>query len=618
VKAVPFGIALLLLWHVSAVPITAQSDRSGIREAAMRGFVRIQATQKRSRTTQSCTATCHLQLYGALAYGAVRERNIEVDEQIARMDAVRAFRNLATNFSEAIEGTALGEIAMNEGFSLVAAHAVGLRPSIVTAALARSIAMQQEPGGDWPSLYERPPSNYSGFTFTAIALRALQLYGHPTAKDDTANRVGRARAWLRAHAARHTEERAYQLLGLAWAGEEKPALERFGAALMATQHDDGGWSSLDGRASDAYSTGEALVALHDAAGMAVDTPGWRRGLEYLLRTQAPDGSWHVKTRLPPWVSPPYFESGYPYGRDQFISVAGANWATIALARALDGPTEPQRLPLDDVQPTTLEPWVETAMFGTVAELSHLLDAGLSPNATTASGRVPLLAIVMPDTAKAKLLLDRGADVNRRSDRKYSALMVAAQYRDSDDAIRLLLDRGAKVDAGLEDGRPAGDASAIYFAAHVGNGGLIPVLQRAGGSIEGRALMFGSDPIGPLGVAVMYDHAEAAEALLKLGAAVNPREASDVGPLVRAVTGNRVEMARLLIRHGADVNRVSDKGMTALMYAAAANFGDSAMIDLLLKSGARTDLRDQTGRSAADFAREYNEKLVHLLEQRNGK
>jgi len=618
VKAVPLGIAFLMLCQASVEPTRAQSDRAGIREAAMRGFARIQATQKRSQATQSCTATCHLQFYGALAYRAVRERNVDVDEQIARRDAIRAFLNLATNLSDAVEGTALGEIAMNEGFSLVAAHAVGLRPSTVTAALARAIALQQEPGGNWPSLYERPPSNYSGFTFTALALRALQLYSHPQARDDSARRIERARVWLRSHAARDTEERTYQLLGLAWAGEDKATLDRLRDALIATQRSDGGWNSLDGRPSDAYSTGEALVALHDAAGMSVDAPTWRRGLDNLIRTQAADGSWHVRTRLPPWVSPPYFESGYPYGRDQFISVAGANWATVALARALGDSTNPQRLPLDDVRPASIESWVEPAMFGTVAELTRLLDEGLSPNATTASGRIPLLTIVMPDAAKAKLLLDRGAEVNRRSDRKYSALMVGAQYREADDAIRLLLDRGAKVDAGPEDGRPAGDASAVYFAAHVGNADLIPVLHRAGGRIDGRALMFGGDPAGPLDVAVMYDYAAAAEALLMLGAVVNPRDVADVAPLVRAVTGNRVEMARLLIRHGADVNRPGADGMTALMYAAAANFGDSAMIDLLLKSGARTDLRDQTGRSAADFARVYNGKLVPLLEPRNGK
>jgi hypothetical protein len=31
---------------------------------------------------------------------------------------------------------------------------------------------------------------------------------------------------------------------------------------------------------------------------------------------------------------PYFESGFPYGKDQFISAAASNWATMALALAV--------------------------------------------------------------------------------------------------------------------------------------------------------------------------------------------------------------------------------------------------------------------------------------------
>ena len=88
----------------------------------------------------------------------------------------------------------------------------------------------------------------------------------------------------------------------------------------------------------------------------------------------------MPTRLPSWVNPPYFESGYPYKRDQFISVAGANWSLRALALALGAPTTPDRLPLPDVRPREMEPWVETAMFGSTADLKRLLDQGLSPDA----------------------------------------------------------------------------------------------------------------------------------------------------------------------------------------------------------------------------------------------
>jgi hypothetical protein len=53
------------------------------------------------------------------------------------------------------------------------------------------------------------------------------------------------------------------------------------------------------------------------------------GVSRILRTQAADGSWHVRTRAI-WLQP-YFESGFPYGRDQFISMAGTAWASMALA-----------------------------------------------------------------------------------------------------------------------------------------------------------------------------------------------------------------------------------------------------------------------------------------------
>jgi ankyrin repeat protein len=611
-KTFQLGVVLVVLILLSSVRTPAQSDLSRIRESATRGFALIQATQKRSRATQSCTATCHLQLYGALAYRAARERDIALDERIARSDADRAFRLVATSLTAAVEGTALGEIAMNEGFSLVAGHAVGLRPSVVTAAVARAVALQQKPAGDWPSLYERPPSNYSSFTFTALALRALQLYGHPRWKADTTTRTARARQWLRSHDAHETEERTYQLLGLAWAGEDQSALKRLSAALGETQQDDGGWNSLRGRPSDAYSTGQALVALHDAGGMSLDVTIWRRGIEYLLRTQESDGSWHVATRLPPWVSPSYFESGYPHGRDQFISVAAANWATMALVRGLGGSASQERLPLDGLAAAAIDSWVETVMFGTVDDLRSLLDRALSPNAATSIGRIPLLSIAMPDADKVKLLLDRGADVNARSDRGYTPLLVGAQYQGSDAAIRLLLDRGAKVNAWPEEKVDA-NAFPIFFAAHVGNAGLIPVLRRAGAIIEGRTVMFGGgDGVSALDVAAMYGHDETARALLKVGA--NPNGTADPGPLVHAIVGNRLEMVRLLIASGADVNRADTTGMTPLMYAAATNFGDPTIVDLLLKSGARLETRGKDGVTAADLARKYNKYNPEIVER----
>ena len=80
--------------------------------------------------------------------------------------------------------------------------------------------------------------------------------------------------------------------------------------------------------SDAYATATALVALHQAGGLAITHPAYVRGVEYLLRTQRADGSWHVESRSKPFQK--YYESGFPHGNDQFLSAATTGWAVAAL------------------------------------------------------------------------------------------------------------------------------------------------------------------------------------------------------------------------------------------------------------------------------------------------
>src|SRR5207253_2388584 len=84
-------------------------------------------------------------------------------------------------------------------------------------------------------------------------------------------------------------------------------------------------------------TGSALVVLHQAGKMSVKDPVYQRGLKFLLAGQLADGSWRVRTRSKPVQT--YFESGFPHGKDQFISIAASGWATTALALALAYPAE---------------------------------------------------------------------------------------------------------------------------------------------------------------------------------------------------------------------------------------------------------------------------------------
>src|SRR5207244_11387010 len=101
--------------------------------------------------------------------------------------------------------------------------------------------------------------------------------------------------------------------------------------LLAAQRADGGWAQRETMDSDAHATGEALVALRESGAADRNNRAYREGVEYLLRTQIEDGSWQVESRAIPIQA--YFESGFPYGVNQWISAAATGWATTALSLA---------------------------------------------------------------------------------------------------------------------------------------------------------------------------------------------------------------------------------------------------------------------------------------------
>ncbi len=191
------------------------------------------------------------------------------------------------------------------------------------------LALQRKEG-DWPNYgASRPPIEDGGFSHTAKGILVLKQNMLPGRKAEFEDRISRAANWLRNASPISMEDRTMQLLGIRWAGEKAP--EDRVKQLIAMQHANGGWAQAEGLATDAYATGEALYALHEC-GMPSTDPVYRRGVAYLLGTQKPDGSWLVKTRAAGFQ--PYFESGFPHGRDQWISQTGTAWAVIALSFAV--------------------------------------------------------------------------------------------------------------------------------------------------------------------------------------------------------------------------------------------------------------------------------------------
>ena len=206
--------------------------------------------------------------------------------------------------------------------------------SLLTDAIARCLAIEQRPDGGYTSFDSRPPlSGDSGIPNTALAARAMKLYAPPALALDLDAKIARARAYLLSVKPWFGDDYAYRLLGLFWTEAKADQIKAAARDLIAQQRSDGGWAQTPDLSSDAYETGVSLSALAISDPRSVDSGAYRRGIEYLMRTQEGDGSWHVTTRA--FGFQPYFESGFPHGHDQWISMAATAWSAMALMPAAE-------------------------------------------------------------------------------------------------------------------------------------------------------------------------------------------------------------------------------------------------------------------------------------------
>jgi len=291
-------------------------------------------------------ASCHNNSLAAMTMGLVRKSGFRVDEaSAARQVQANVFGldkmrdNLQQGFFVVpIEGI-FGPVVVS--YMLVGLDAEHYPADLNTDMAARYLKMNQMPDGQWAywAADTRPPlgSDYMGQT--ALSMRALQLYALVTEKPAYQKSVDLAAAWIAKTKPLVNDDRSWRVLGLAWSGKYKDALQSATKELAGLQRADGGWSDLPTMESSVYSTGKALVALQ-AAGLPVSDAVYQRGVKYLLNNQQEDGTWYVKTRA--LAFQPYFDAGFSHGRNQFISAAGSNWATMALALAAPGGTATKR------------------------------------------------------------------------------------------------------------------------------------------------------------------------------------------------------------------------------------------------------------------------------------
>lgn len=279
---------------------------------------------------RSCFA-CHNQGVPMLAFTIARQRGFSVREPDLKkqLEFIAAF--LDRNRENYQKGKGQGGQVETAGYALLALDLGGWKPDATTAAVAEYLLVRDQDVDYWRTTSNRPPSEASDFTPTYLALRALGKWGAEDQKERIAKRIEAARGWLLKTEGKDTEDRVFRLWALRQAHAPTKAVKSALRDLIREQRDDGSWAQTDALASDAYATGSALVALHEAGGLATTEPAYERGVRFLLKTQQRDGSWLVHSRSKPFQT--YFESGFPHGKDQFISMTASAWATTALSLA---------------------------------------------------------------------------------------------------------------------------------------------------------------------------------------------------------------------------------------------------------------------------------------------
>jgi N-acyl-D-amino-acid deacylase len=326
-------LPLLLAWMALANALPNEVAVDPVRRAIDKALPRIEQGAANYTTHRTCFS-CHHQAMAILSLSSARQRGFAAEREKIQKQLDFTLKTFQPIHEQIAKGQGVPGGNTQTGYALFTLDAIRYPADETTRALIEYLLVRQKADGSWPALAKRPPTEGSAFTDTALALRALKIYGPANDADDTQERRDRVkkafeqgRGWLTENKPANTEDKVFHLRGLVWAGAARKEIETARDALISEQHEDGSWAQLPELDGDAYATGTVLMALR-CAGVATTDRAYQKGVKYLVKTQKPDGSWFVETRSRPVQV--FFDNGDPGGKSQFISFAATGWATLAL------------------------------------------------------------------------------------------------------------------------------------------------------------------------------------------------------------------------------------------------------------------------------------------------
>jgi hypothetical protein len=195
--------------------------------------------------------------------------------------------------------------------------------------IAEEIVQKQQRDGSWEffATLRRPPINESQTTDAAWIVMALRGQTGPESPESQREALAKAIAWL--DAAKPSDlhqDRVLKVILGARSGKQGKALQATIDDLLTLQRADGGWSqTVPEPKSDAFATGQTLYAL-SLAGLTAERKEVKRGIDFLVATQKPDGTWLMTSRSTSNGEPGSAKLLTP------ITCAASSWVTLGLAR----------------------------------------------------------------------------------------------------------------------------------------------------------------------------------------------------------------------------------------------------------------------------------------------
>jgi len=176
----------------------------------------------------------------------------------------------------------------------------------------------------------------------------------------------------------------------------------------------------------------------------------------------------------------------------------------------------------------------------------------------AIGNTPLImASGAGNLGVVKCLIEHGADINATNKVGTSALMEATRWLKSTEVPEYLIEKGANVNQVSRDYGTSRMLTPLMKAAYAGKVEMVKLLLDRGADVEAR------DGNGT--TALML-----AASANWMNIAYDPKETSSARAIKEKATRSYLAILELLTEKGADVNARNMRGQTALMYATDEN------------------------------------------------